>query len=292
MTRRILITGGAGQVGIELARQSWPADVELLMPTRDALDIGSAESVSAWFAAHDVAAVINCAAYTAVDKAEIEPEAAFLANATGPKLLAKASAKAGIPIIHVSTDYVFDGVKDGAYGEGDPVAPLGVYGASKLEGERAIATANPRAVILRTAWVLSSHRANFLKTMLRAGAGGTKLRVVADQIGCPTSAHDVAEALRIVTLRMIEDAEAPTGLYHFVNAGAASWHDLATEIFARAGMTVEVDPIATADWPTQARRPANSRLSTAKIAADYDIHPRDWRAAVGDIVDEMVGAEA
>ncbi|RVT94957.1 dTDP-4-dehydrorhamnose reductase [Sphingomonas crocodyli] len=291
MTRRILITGGTGQIGIELARQGWPGDVDLLIPTRGELDIGSAESVATWFAAHDVAAVINCAAYTAVDMAESEVEAAYRANATGPKLLAEASAQAGVPIVHVSTDYVFDGAKHGAYSESDPTAPLGVYGASKLAGERAVAAGNARSLILRTAWVVSAHRGNFLKTMLRAGAANTKLRVVADQIGCPTSARDVAEALRIVTLRMIEDVGTSAGLYHFVNAGEASWHGLATEIFAQAGMMVEVEAITTAEWPTPAKRPAHSRLSTAKIAADYGIRPRDWRAAVRDIVDEMMGAD-
>ncbi|TZG27942.1 dTDP-4-dehydrorhamnose reductase [Sphingomonas montanisoli] len=294
--RRILVTGGAGQVGIELARQGWPADVELLLPMREELDIGSAESVAAFFAAHELAAVINPAAYTAVDKAESESEAAFLANAVGPKLLAEASARAGIPIVHVSTDYVFDGTKDEPYVESDPVAPLGVYGASKLEGEQTIAAGNPRSVILRTAWVLSAHRGNFLKTMLRVGATNPKLRVVADQIGCPTSAHDIAEALRIITLRLIEDERAPTGTYHFVNAGEASWHDLATEIFrlsARSGGAApQVEAITTAEYPTPAKRPANSRLSTAKITADYGIHPRDWRAGVRDIIDELAGPVA
>ena len=188
---------------------------------------------------------------------------------------------------------MFDGSKDGYYVETDPVAPLGVYGASKLEGERAVRAGQSRALILRTAWVISAQRNNFLKTMLRIGAANATLRVVDDQRGCPTSAADIAGALRTIALRMIDDPAAPSGIYHFVNAGEATWCELAREIFrlsgAAGGPSPVVEAIATADYPTPARRPANSRLSTSKIAADYGIHPRDWRAAVRDIIDELVG---
>jgi dTDP-4-dehydrorhamnose reductase len=291
--REILVTGGAGQVGIELARQGWPADVALYLPTRAELDIGDAASVEALFAARSFAAVINPAAYTAVDKAEDESAAAFLANAQGAANLAQASRKTGVPLVHVSTDYVFDGSKDGFYLETDPVAPLGSYGASKLSGEYAVLSGNKRSVVLRTAWVLSAHRGNFLKTMLRVGATNPKLRVVADQVGCPTSAADIAVALRTITLAMIADVDAPTGIFHFVNTGEASWCDLAREIFALSaatgGPSPEVEAITTADYPTPAKRPANSRLSTDRIRADYGIHPRDWQAAVRDIIDELSG---
>ncbi|MDB5685696.1 MAG: dTDP-4-dehydrorhamnose reductase [Rhizorhabdus sp.] len=290
--RDILITGGAGQVGLELARQAWPDDVRLHLPTRAELDLGSAASVAQAFAACRFAAVINPAAYTAVDKAEEESASAFLANAQGAAYLAEASRKAGIPLIHVSTDYVFDGTRDGAYVEQDPVAPLGVYGASKLAGEYAVLSGNPRSVVMRTAWVLSAHRGNFLKTMLRVGATNPQLRVVDDQVGCPTSAADIATALRTIALRMIEDPAAPTGVYHFVNAGAASWCGLAREIFrlsgAAGGPSADVVAITTADYPTPARRPANSQLSTARIRTDYGIFPRDWREAVADIIKELV----
>lgn len=291
--RHILITGGSGQVGLELARIAWPDDVAPHFPTRAELDLGSADSISDYFASRDWAGVINCAAYTAVDKAESEVGAAFLANAQGPAWLAEASRKAGIPIVHVSTDYVFDGTKDTPYRTDDPVAPIGVYGASKLAGELAIRTGNPRSVVLRTAWVLSVHRANFLKTMLRVGASNPQIRVVADQIGCPTGAADIAAALRTITLRLIEDANAPSGIYHFVNAGEASWCDLAKAIFAlnrRAGGSfAEVTGISTAEYPTPARRPVNSRLSTAKLTADFSITPRAWEDAVKDIVTELAG---
>lgn len=287
--RDILITGGQGQIGLELARQDWPADVTAHFPTRAELDISSQASVAACLRGRSFGAIINCAAYTAVDKAEEDRDQAFLVNGEAPGWL----ADSGIPLIHVSTDYVFDGSKAGYYAEDDPVAPLGVYGASKLEGERAVQAGQSRSVILRTAWVISAQRNNFLKTMLRIGAANPTLRVVDDQRGCPTSAADIAAALHSIVLRLIEDPDAPLGIYHFVNAGEASWCELAREIFALSGSaggpSPEVEAISTADYPTPARRPANSRLSTDKIVRDYGIYLRDWRAAVRDIVDELVG---
>ncbi|WP_426041889.1 dTDP-4-dehydrorhamnose reductase [Brevundimonas sp. TWP2-3-4b1] len=287
----ILVTGGAGQVGLELARAGWPDSVRLHMPPRDELDLADAEAVRALFAATAFKAVINSGAYTAVDKAETEVTAAFAANAMGPAILAELTGKAGIPLVQVSTDYVFDGSSQADYVESDPVGPLGVYGASKLAGEVAVRTGNRRSVVLRTAWVLSPHRANFLKTMLRLAADRPALRVVDDQTGSPTSAKDIAETLAAITLRMIADPAAPTGLYHFVNAGSTSWAGLARAIFAESvlhgGPSAQVEGIATADYPTPARRPANSRLSTFKISRDYGISPRPWRDAVAGIVAEL-----
>jgi dTDP-4-dehydrorhamnose reductase len=288
----ILITGGAGQVGLELARAQWPAHVRLHLPTRDQLDLGDADAVRAAFAATPFRAVINSGAYTAVDKAETEVAAAFAANAMGPAILAEVTRAAGIPLIQVSTDYVFDGSGERDYAETDPVGPLGVYGASKLAGEVAVTTGNPRSVVMRTAWVLSPHRANFLKTMLRLAADRPALRVVADQEGCPTSARDIADALKTIALRMIDDPDAPTGVYHFVNAGSTTWAGLATEIMAlsaaRGGPSATVEGITTADYPTPARRPSNSRLDTFKITRDYGIVPRPWKDAVAEIVAELI----
>jgi len=288
----ILITGGAGQVGLELARAAWPSHVRLHLPTRDALDLCDAEAVRAAFAVTPFRAVINAGAYTAVDKAEAEVAAAFAANAMGPATLAEVTRAAGIPLIQVSTDYVFDGSGERDYAETDPVGPLGVYGASKLAGEVAVTTGNPRSVVLRTAWVLSPHRANFLKTMLRLAADRPRLRVVDDQTGCPTSARDIAGALKTITMRMIEDPEAPTGVYHFVNAGSTSWAGLAREIMAlsaaRGGPSAEVEGITTAEYPTPARRPANSRLDTQRITRDYGITPRPWQEAVAGIVADLI----
>jgi dTDP-4-dehydrorhamnose reductase len=288
VTRTILVTGGTGQVGNALGRLDWPEGVELHAPTRAELDLADPVSVQAAFAGRDYAAVISCGAYTAVDRAEDDLVAAFAANAMGPAVLAAATAAAGVPIVHVSTDYVFDGTAPGFYREDAPVAPLGVYGASKLAGELAVASGNPRHVILRTAWVLSDHGSNFAKTMLRVGATHPSVRVVDDQHGCPTAAADIADALQTITLRLIEDQHAPTGRFHFVNAGEATWCELARFIFAEAarhgGPSPAIEGIATADYPTRARRPANSRLDTAAITAAFGIVPRPWQEAVAAVV--------
>lgn len=290
--RRILITGGTGQIGLELARLSWPAGVEACFPSRGELDLGSAESIASCFASSRWDCVINSAAYTSVDAAEDDVAAAFLINAQGPVSLAEASAKAGVPMIQLSTDYVFDGKLDRPYREDDPVGPLGAYGASKLAGELAVRAANPRSIVLRTAWVISVHRSNFLKTMLRLAAERPKLAVVADQIGCPTGAADIASALQVIALKLMDDPNAPCGTYHFVNSVEASWYELARAIFERAEghgvSTPEVQAIASADYPTRARRPASSRLDTSSIARDFGIKPRPWREAVADIVDELL----
>ena len=291
----ILITGGAGQVGLELAGTTWPAGTRLCLPGRAKLDLGSSDSVAALFDGERFDAVINCAAYTAVDKAEQDVAAAFTVNTVGPALLAEETRKAGIPLVQVSTDYVFDGASDRPYVETDAVGPLGVYGASKLGGEFAVTSGNPRSVVLRTAWVLSRHRSNFLKTMLRVGAAQPVVRVVDDQFGCPTSATDIAGAIATVTLRMIDDTAAPTGVYHFVNTGETTWCGLAREIFriseAGGGPSPQVDAITTADYPPPARRPGRSTLETRKLETDYGVTPRAWREAVADIVAEVLKKE-
>lgn len=291
MARRILVTGGAGQVGLELQAADWPESVEILAPSRDELQISDRASVEAWFAANKVDAIVNCAAHTAVDKAEEEVGEAFAANAMGPAHLADMARNHDLPLVQISTDYVFDGSEEGAYAHDAKPGPSGVYGASKLAGELAALSGNSRTVVIRVAWVLSAHRGNFLKTMLRVGATNPKLRVVADQHGCPTSAKDIAEAIRTVVLKMMDDENAPTGIYHFVNSGSASWHELARHIFAEAaplgGPNPEVEAIGTADYPTPAKRPANSRLDTSRITADYGVTPRDWRAAVRDIIHQL-----
>lgn len=292
----ILITGGQGQVGIELAALAWPDGVKLHVPARAELDLTDAGSVRGYFAGKSFAAVINPAAYTAVDKAEGEIGEAFAVNALGPALLAEATKAAGTPLIHISTDYVFDGSKNGVYNEEDPINPLGVYGASKEAGEQAVRSGNPRSVILRTAWVVSPHRQNFIKTMLRVGAERPVLRVVNDQHGCPTSAADIAEAVSTIALRLIADSRAPTGTYHFVNAGETTWWGLAQQVFGQAkslgGPSPTVEPITTEEYPTPAKRPKNSRLSTAKLNADFAIHPRPWQAAVDEIVGKLIAAPA
>lgn len=294
--RTILITGGTGQVGLELLRQPWPDDVTLLAPTRAEFDLGSREGIEQWCAGPQIDAIINAAAYTAVDLAEDNAEAAFLANAQGPALLANIAHQRNIPLLHVSTDYVFDGTLDRPYREDDAVAPPGVYGASKLAGERAVRDGAQRHIILRTAWVISARRNNFLKTMLRLAAERPGLQVVADQQGCPTSACDIAAALRTIALMQLTDPGGPTGTYHFVNAGSTTWHGLAEGIMAASaacgGPHVPVTPISSAEYPQRARRPANSRLDTARIARDFGIIPRPWQDAVTEIVTELLTPEA
>lgn len=286
MSGAILVTGGSGQVGTALAERAKATGRRLVMPDSIALNLADPEAIAAWVAREPWAAIINCAAYTAVDKAESERELAFLINAEAPGIVAKEAARMGAPVLHVSTDYVFDGTKPDPYTEDDPTAPLGIYGQSKEAGEAAVRASNPNHVILRTAWVVSPWGNNFVKTMLRLGQERDELRVVADQQGCPTSAIDIADALLTIVDRF------RPGTYHFVNAGEASWHQLAQHVFSRAethgARAPNVLPITTADYPTPAKRPANSRLSTAKLVRDFDIAPRDWQVAIDEIVDRLL----
>ncbi|AJP74797.1 dTDP-4-dehydrorhamnose reductase [Sphingomonas hengshuiensis] len=291
--RQILVTGANGQLGTELARLAWPDGFEVVALGRDALDLSDPAALAAKVAEHPWAAVINAAAYTAVDKAESDQVAAWTVNALAPAALAAACAAAGVPIVQVSTDYVFAGDRAGAWQVDDPVAPLGVYGASKLGGELAVRTSGARHAIVRTAWVVSAHGNNFVRTMLRVAPNNPVLRVVDDQSGSPTGAADLAQALATIAVRLAEDADAPVGTFHFSNEGAVTWAGFARAIFAQSGLrggpVADVTPIATADYPTPARRPANSLLSTATLTAAYGIVPRPWDAALADILDELIG---
>ncbi len=294
--KHILVTGGSGQVGSYLSRYDWPQGVRAVAPVRAELDLADPTSIARVMKSQPWAAVINCGAYTAVDKAESDIVSAWQINALGPAQLAQETAAAGIPLIHVSTDYVFDGQKSSPYSETDAVAPLGVYGASKEGGEQAVRTGNPKHIIVRTAWVVSDHGQNFIKTMLRLGSQRPHLRVVDDQFGCPTHAGDLAQALAKIALQSITSKNEPSGTYHFSNAGSATWYGLAEELFsisARTGAQVPtLEPITTAQYPTPARRPANSRLSTDKITHDFGIEPRDWRLAILDIMSRLQNSAA
>lgn len=294
-TRTILLTGARGQVGTELQRCHWPEGFDVFAVDRVALDLTDPVAINAKMAERDWAAVINAAAYTAVDKAEGDVVAAWAVNALAPAAFGAACAAGGIPLIHVSTDYVFAGDKDDAWQIDDPVAPLGVYGASKLGGELAVRTSGARHAIVRTAWVVSAHGHNFVKTMLRVADNRDMLTVVDDQRGSPTSAADLAHALMTIAVRLVEDEAAPTGTYHFSNSGAVSWAGFAKEIFRQSalhgGPTAQVTPITTADYPTPARRPTNSLLDTQAIRAAYGIEPRSWQAALEEILDELIGAK-
>ena len=292
--KQILVTGGNGQLGTELKRYAWPDGWAVTAIDIDELDLRDTAAITTMVASQPWAAVISAGAYTAVDKAESDIVTAWAVNAMAPAAFAESCANAGIPIVQVSTDYVFDGARDGAWEVTDPVAPLGVYGASKLGGELAVRTSGARYAIVRTAWVVSAHGNNFIKTMLRVGATNPTLRVVDDQHGSPTSATDLAAALAKITMRLIEDLSAPTGTYHFSNTGAVTWAGFAREIFAqsavRGGASAEVQGITTAEYPTPATRPANSLLSHDAIICDYGIHPPAWQTALGNILDELLGA--
>lgn len=298
--KHILITGGNGQLGTELKRLTWPDGLAITAIDIDELDLRDTTAVTAMVAqGHDGrpwAAVISAGAYTAVDKAKSDIVTAWTVNTMAPAALAEGCAKAGIPIVQVSTDYVFDGARRGPWEVTDPVAPLDVYGASKLGGELAVRTSGARYAIVRTAWVVSAHGNNFIKTMLRMAATNATLRVVDDQYGSPTSAADLAAALATITIRLVQDPAAPIGTYHFSNAGAVTWAGFAREIFeqsaARGGVSAEVQGIATAEYPTIARRPANSLLSHDAINRDYGICPQAWQIALGTILDDLIGALA
>ncbi|MBV9567439.1 MAG: dTDP-4-dehydrorhamnose reductase, partial [Hyphomicrobiales bacterium] len=253
----ILVTGGTGQVGLELKRHSWPEGVNAQFPSREELDLSKPDEIARVVASRPWSVVINAAAFTAVDSAETQVAEAWTLNALAPAVLAAETAKANVPLVHVSTDYVFSGEKPEPYVEEDRVGPLGVYGASKEGGEQGVRTANARHAIIRTAWVVSAHRANFLKTMLRLSRERERLTVVADQQGCPTSAHDLACGLAQVALRLAKDTAAPTGTFHLVNAGETSWHGFAVEIVRQAfkrGTGPTIDPIPTSAYPTAAKR--------------------------------------
>ena len=291
---KLLVLGSGGQVGQALCRLAWPEGYRLAAFGHGGVDIARREAVVAAVARERPDIAINAAAYTAVDRAETETDKAWAANCTGPLNLASACRDAGIPLIHLSTDYVFDGSKAGPYVEDDAPKPLGAYGRSKEAGERAVRGLLPRHVILRTAWVYSAHGQNFVKTMLRLAADRPVLRVVADQIGSPTSAADIAAAIRTIIAAIAADSAAdktPWGTYHFAGAGAVSWHGFAEAVFAAArawrGPPPRVEAITTAEYPTPARRPANSVLDCRRIGEAFGIVPRHWQQALGEIVSQL-----
>ena len=287
---KLLVLGGSGQLGTAVQRLAAGHGFEFQAPLRTDLDLGDAHGLAGRLGEGGWAAVVNCAAYTAVDAAESAVDDAMEGNAHAVERLSRATGALDIPLVHVSTDYVFDGAKGVPYVETDPVAPLGVYGRSKLAGEEAVREHAPKHYIVRTAWVVSPWRSNFLKTMVRLIGERDEVRVVADQFGAPTSAEDLADAL----LRMLAaDAgrEGRYGTYHFSNAGETSWYGfadfIASELKAAGAGAGRVSPITTADYPTAARRPQDSRLDTHKITSTFGIEPRDWQTAVRSIMSSL-----
>ena len=262
---------------------------------RPALDLASPDTILPAMAAFGPDLVVNAAAYTAVDRAESEPELAYAINRDGAGAVAAAAARLGAPIIQLSTDYVFDGSKDGPYLETDAVSPQGVYGRSKLEGEQAVARANPRHIIARTSWVYAPFGANFVRTMLRLSAERERLGVVDDQVGCPTYAPDIADAILAIA-RLCSSGgwrDAYAGVTHIAGPDAVSWCDFARKIVAgaaeRGGRSVPVDAITTAQFPTPARRPANSRLSTDRLASVFGLRLPPLDQSLSACLDRLAG---
>lgn len=290
---RIAVVGSTGQVAHALRLRASIRQVPLVLGGRPGVDITVPASIDAFLEAQSPDVVVNAAAYTAVDRAESEPAAAFAVNAIGSGNIAAACAAHRLPLIHISTDYVFDGSASRPYAESDTVAPLGVYGRSKAEGEALVRAATARHAILRTSWVYGARGNNFLSTMLRLATERDEVRVVADQTGSPTLADDLADAILVVASKLAALPEADTifGTYHLTGSGVTTWHGLASEIFAQAarlGMrTPRLTAITTADYPTPARRPAWSVLDNALIRSRLGITLSDWRDGVARAVAEI-----
>lgn len=292
MTRPILVTGGSGQLASSLAALGGERVHRVGRPE---FDFDAPASIGAVFARAAPWLVVNAAAWTAVDAAEADEAGAARANVDGPVRLAALCAEAGIPLIHVSTDYVFDGDKGEPYRETDPTSPTGVYGRTKAQGEQAVLSACRRAIVLRTSWVYSATGKNFVRTMVEAGAKRPSLRVVGDQCGRPTSADDLAAGILAIADRIEADGwqEPYRGIFHAAGGGEATWHGLAVaalEAAATHGRPMpEVVAIRTADWPTPARRPADSRLDCDKLEQVFGVRLPPWRRSLPDVVDHLLG---
>ena len=289
---RILLTGANGQVGWELSNRGGQRGLEILALERADLDITDPVSVSEEVNRSGVSLVVNAAGYTAVDEAESEPELAFAVNRDGPTYLASACGKVGIPLVHISTDYVFDGQKKGAYLETDPVSPLSVYGKSKAAGEVAVRKHLREHFILRTGWVYGVHGHNFVKTMLRLGREREEVQVVTDQYGCPTYAADLAETILRIAAQLQEGRQIIWGTYHYCGKGVTSWHGFAEEIFRLANQYTSlkvkrIEPISTAEYPTPAKRPANSVLDCSLVEKEFGIRSRPWSESLARMIKEM-----
>ncbi|MGP9813718.1 dTDP-4-dehydrorhamnose reductase [Rhodopseudomonas sp. NSM] len=292
---RLAVTGRHGQVVRSLLERA-PADVEIVTLARPEVDLQEPRAVAEAMVAARPDAVVNAAAYTAVDLAETESELAHRINGEGAGAVAAAAARLGIPVVHLSTDYVFDGSLSRAYREDDVPSPLGVYGASKLAGERAVAGANPDHAILRTAWVYSPFGKNFVRTMLTLAQSREEVSVVCDQLGAPTCALDIADGVIAVARNLLARPEeaALRGVFHMTSSGETNWAGFAEAIFAcsaaAGGPSARVKPIPTADYPTPARRPANSRLDTTRLAERHGVRLPAWQDSLAPCVARLLAA--
>lgn len=294
MTVKILQFGTTGQVGVELLRQAPGHDVAVTARSRAMADLADPAACAEAVRATRPDLVVIAAAYTAVDLAESEPDLARTVNAEAPGAIAAAAAELGAAVINISTDYVFDGAGGAPYAEDAATAPLNVYGATKLAGERAVAAANPRALNIRTSWVVSPHGKNFVKTMLRVAAAGNPLKVVDDQSGRPTSAADLAAFILDLAPRLAaaKAGDPLFGTVHFANAGEVTWRGFAQAIFAQAlgDQAPEVGATTTADYVTPAQRPLRATMDLSRLEAVYGVTPRPWEAALKDILAELKAA--
>jgi len=293
----VLLTGANGQLGWEVAHRAAAAGLSCHAVDRGALDITDADAVTRMIAVLRPAVVINAAAYTAVDRAESDEAAAFAVNRDGPAYLAEACAAGGVTLVHVSTDYVFDGAKQSAYTEEDPVAPLGVYGASKLAGEEAIRRLCPQHIIVRAAWIYGIHGQNFVQTMLRLAREHGTVRVVDDQRGGPTFAGDLADAILELAVRLRDGRMTDNGFgtFHCVNKGVTTWYGLARKIFEITASVLEriptVEGITTAEYRTPARRPVNSVLDCSRLSRVHGLTLRPWEAALAEMLGAVMARE-
>lgn len=281
---KILITGANGQLGTELheiLEREFPG--QTLYTDVQELDLTNAKAVDSYVANNEITHIVNCAAYTAVDRAEEEKMLCAAVNTDAVKNLAMAADANGAKIIHISTDYVFDGTNHRPYRESDKVNPISQYGTTKRKGETLLLALAPQAIIIRTAWLYSSHGKNFVKTMLRLADSQPEIKVVCDQIGTPTFARDLARAV----VKVLQSHQWVPGIYHFTDEGAASWYDFAKAIFRIAGKDVKVTPIPTEDYPTPASRPSYSILDRTRIKATYGIEIPHWEEALADCLRQL-----
>ena len=281
---KTLITGANGQLGTELheiLEREFPG--QTLYTDVQELDLTNAKAVDSYVANNEITHIVNCAAYTAVDRAEEEKMLCAAVNTDAVKNLAMAADANGAKIIHISTDYVFDGTNHRPYRESDKVNPISQYGTTKRKGETLLLALAPQAIIIRTAWLYSAHGKNFVKTMLRLADSQPEIKVVCDQIGTPTFARDLARAV----VKVLQSHQWVPGIYHFTDEGAASWYDFAKAIFRIAGKDVKVTPIPTEDYPTPASRPSNSILDRTRIKATYGIEIPHWEEALADCLRQL-----
>jgi dTDP-4-dehydrorhamnose reductase len=293
----ILVFGAGGQLGQEILFQAAARQIEIFGATRAQADLTDSVAVSSLIATVRPRLIVNCAAYTAVDRAESDSGAAWEANVIGAANVARAATAANAPLVHLSTDYVFDGTKAGGYVEDDVIAPINVYGRTKAEGEARVRAIAPRHIVLRTAWLYGRFGNNFLKTMLRLAGERAQLRVVIDQKGCPTATQDLAEAIFAIDKKICGNERVLWGTYHFAGDGTTSWHGFAEHIIAvharNTNLQPLVLPITTANYPTPARRPGNSRLDSSRFLTAFQYRAPPWQARVAELVDTLrIPAEA